>query len=337
LLECKFVFWVTRLKTLVTGANGFIGSHLVEALLGDGCEVRCLLRPAGDKRWLEGLDYEEVTGSLEDEGSLARAVEGVDVVYHSAGVTKARKAEAFYRVNAGGTAKLADACVARPSPPRFVYVSSQAAAGPCRRGGALREDDACVPVSDYGRSKLEGERALARRAADLPYVILRPASVYGPRDTEVLLYFKFIKRGIEPALGWDDRRVSLCYVSDVVDALRAAGRGAGVPGETYFIAHDEVWNWGGISREISAALGVKTFPVRVPKAVVFGAATIAELAATLSGKVAVLNRERARVMMEKLWVCDASKAKKELGFSARVGFAEGARLTSAWYREQGWL
>jgi nucleoside-diphosphate-sugar epimerase len=192
-------------------------------------------------------------------------------------------------------------------------------------------------VSDYGRSKLEGEQALKKRAAELPSVIIRPSTVYGPRDTEVLLYFKFINRGIEPALGWDDRYVSLCYVSDLVDALLLAGRGAGVPGETYFIAHDEVWDWRGISREIAAALGVKTLQVRVPKAILFAAATLAELAATLTGKVAALSRERARVMMEELWVCDVNKAKADLGFSPRIGFAEGARLTTAWYRQQGWL
>ena len=325
------------MKALVTGANGFIGSHLVEALRADGCDVRCLLRPTSDRRWLEGVEYEEAIGSLEDEGSLARAVRGVDVVYHNAGATKARKAETLYRVNVGGTTNLADACLAQPTPPRFVYVSSQAAAGPCREGDPLREGDASRPVSDYGRSKLEGERALHKRAADLPFVVVRPSAVYGPRDTEVLLYFKFINRGIEPALGWDDRYVSLCYVSDLAAALLAAGRGAGVQGETYFVAHDEVWNWRGISREIAAALGVKTLQVRIPNAILFGAATVAELAATLSGKVATLNRERARVMMEELWVCNVNKAKAELGFSPRVGFAEGARLTTTWYRQQGWL
>lgn len=325
------------MKVLVTGANGFIGSHLVEALLAEGHAVRCLLRPASDRRWLAGLDYEEALGSLLEEETLARAVEGVDVVYHNAGVTKTRKAETFYRVNAGGTANLADACRARPTPPRFVYVSSQAAAGPCRETEALREEDACRPMSDYGRSKLEGERALKKRAADLPFVVIRPSAVYGPRDTEILLYFKYINRGIEPVLGWDDRYLSLCYVRDLVDALLSAGGGAGKLGEAYFIAHDEVWNWRGISREVAAALGVKTLPVRVPKAVLFGAATVAELAGTLTGKLGTLNRERARTMMEGLWVCDVHKAKAELGFSPRVGFAEGARLTTAWYRQQGWL
>jgi dihydroflavonol-4-reductase len=334
-LAVRWVF--LSVKVLVTGANGFIGSHAVEALLARGDDVRCLLRPTSDRRWLEGLAYEAVVGAVDDRSSLTPAVAGVDVVYHCAGATKARKAELLYRVNAEGTANLADACLARTTPPRLVYVSSQAAAGPCRAGGARREAEECVPVSHYGRSKLEGERALERREADLPFVVVRPSAVYGPRDTEMLLFFKFVSKGIEPALGWNDRYLSLCYVGDLADAMMLAGRQANARGEVYFVAHDEVWDWRGVSHAAAAALGVRTRAVRVPKAVLFGAATIAELAATLSGKVATLNRERARVMMEELWVCDISKAREELGFAPRVGFAEGAKLTAAWYREQGWL
>lgn len=325
------------MKALVTGANGFIGSHVVEALIAKGDDVRCLLRPTSDRRWLEGLDCEEALGALDDGDSLARAVAGIDVVYHCAGATKARKAELLYRVNAEGTANLADACLARGTPPRLVYVSSQAAAGPCAAGGARRETDDCTPVSDYGRSKLAGERVLAKRAAELPFVVIRPSAVYGPRDKEMYLFFKFVSRGIEPALGWDDRYLSLCYVTDLVEALVLAGGRDRAGGEVYFIAHDEIWDWRGVSRQTAAALGVRTRRVRVPKVVLFGAATIAELAATLSGKVATLNRERARVMLEELWLCDISKAKEELGFVPRVGFAEGAKLTTAWYRERGWL
>ncbi len=324
-------------KALVTGASGFIGSHLLEALLARGVAVRCLLRPTSDRRWLAGLDYEEVVGALDERPALARAVEGVDVVYHCAGAVKARNAAAYHRANARGTADLADACLARGTPPLFVYVSSQAAAGPCRDGASARETFACEPITDYGKSKLEGERALAARGDALPFVVLRPSAVYGPRDKEMFVFFKFIARGIEPALGWADRYVSLCYISDLVAAAMAAGEVVRARGQTYFIAHDEVWDWRGVSGVVAAAAGVKTRRVMVPKALLFGAATLAELAATFTGRAATLNWGKARDLAQERWVCDATKAKNELGFTPAVGLAAGAALTVAWYRDQGWL
>jgi nucleoside-diphosphate-sugar epimerase len=331
-------FYIVAAKALITGANGFIGSHLAAALLARGDELYCLLRPSSNRQWLEGLAYEEVVGALDDRDSLRRAVAEVDLVYHCAGATKARRPEMLYDVNAGGTANLADACLSREKPPLMVYVSSQAAAGPAGDAGTRCEDEDCAPVSDYGRSKLLGEDVLHERRETLPYVILRPSAIYGPRDTEMFLFFKFIKRGLEPALGWEGRYVSLCYVDDLIDAMLLAGEGGdGLRGRTYFIAHDEVWDWSGIAREAAAAFGVKTRRVRVPKAVLFGAATLAEFGATLTGKVATLNRAKAREIWQKSWVCDVGKAKRELGFAPRVGFAEGARLVTTWYSEQGWL
>jgi nucleoside-diphosphate-sugar epimerase len=287
---------------------------------------------------LDGLAYEDIPGALDDADCLTRAVADVDVVYHCAGATKARRPEDLYDVNAGGTARLADACLGRETPPLLVYVSSQAAAGPAGDAGPRCEDDGCAPVSDYGRSKLLGEDALRERRDALPYVVLRPCAIYGPRDTEMFLFFKFIKRGIEPALGWEGRYVSLCYVDDLIDAMLLAGEGGNdLRGRTYFIAHDEAWDWSGIAKEAAAAFGVKTRRVRVPKAVLFGAATLAELGATLTGRVATLNRAKAREMWQRSWLCDVGKAKRELGFTPRVGFAEGAKLVATWYREQGWL
>jgi len=325
------------MKALVTGANGFIGSHLAAALRGRGCDVRCLLRPTADRRWLDGLDYEEAIGALDDRPALERAAAGVDVVYHCAGVTKARNDAAYHYVNAAGTDNLARACAAQGTPPLLVYLSSQAAAGPSLKRDAKGEGAACEPITGYGRSKLAGERALAARAGDLPYVVLRPSAVYGPRDTEMLVYFKFIARGVEPAIGWNDRVVSLCYVDDLVDAALLAAGTPAARGRTYFVAHDEVWDWRGLGRAAAAAFGVRARRVMVPKALLFGVATLAELAATFAGRSATLNREKARDLVQDGWVCDVTKAKTEIGFKPRVGFAEGARLTAAWYREQGWL
>lgn len=324
-------------RALVTGASGFVGSHLAAAVAARGAELRCLLRPSSNRRWLKDVAYEEVTGALDDVRSLEKAVAGVDVVFHCAGVTKARNEATYFYVNAKGTENLARACLKRETTPLFIYVSSQAAAGPCREEAPKSEVEVCEPITAYGRSKLAGEDFLRGCGGSMPFVILRPSAVYGPRDTELLTYFKFIARGVEPVIGWGDRYVSVCYITDLVDAILLAAEKEGARGQTYFIAHDEVWDWHRLGQMAAEAMGVKTRRLMVPKALLFGAATIAELAASFAGKAATLNREKARDLSQKRWVCDIGKAKRELGFTPRVGFAEGARLTVAWYRQQGWL
>ena len=145
-------------KVLVTGGNGFLGSHLVEALIRRGYRVRCLVRRTSDLRWIQGLRVEYVHGNLADLTSLSRAVQGVDYVYHSAGVIKALKPETYYRVNRDGTRNLLQVCSdSRENFKKFIYVSSLAAVGPSPNGRPLREESCPRPVSDYGRSKLEGE------------------------------------------------------------------------------------------------------------------------------------------------------------------------------------
>lgn len=326
------------MQALVTGGTGFIGSYLVAALAARGDRVRCLLRPTSDRKWLQGLDYKVVTGGLEDGDALAQAAEGVDVVYHLAGVVKARDEKTYFRVNADGTARLAAACAAQKKPPVFILCSSQAAAGPCRREEAVREEHACVPITPYGRSKLAAEQALGAYTGRLPWVTIRPTAIYGPRDAELLLLFKFVAHGIEPAIGWDDRFVSLCYVDDLVAALVAAGAGGTrFAGETFFVAHPEVLTWRVVCRQIARALGMRTRRVAVPKAVLFGAATVAELASTLGGGIATLNRHKARELAQARWVVDVSKARASLGFEAKSDFETGCQITAAWYREQGWL
>jgi nucleoside-diphosphate-sugar epimerase len=134
---------------LVTGATGFIGSHLVEALLQKGVQVRCLVRKTSDLSWLKNLPIEVFRGNCNDKASLEEAVKGVDQVFHLAGVTKAVEEKTYFEVNALGTENLIHACLENnPRLQKFVYVSSQAAAGPCQNGGKKRESDRCEPVSD---------------------------------------------------------------------------------------------------------------------------------------------------------------------------------------------
>ena len=209
------------MKALVTGGTGFIGSHLVEALLKKGIQVRCLLRKTSDLKWLEGLPIEVNWGDCNDKNSLREAVEGVEQVFHLAGVTKAVHEKTYFEVNAFGTENLIHACLENnPRIQKFIYLSSQAAAGPCRNGNKKKESDQCKPVSPYGQSKQMGEELAMAHAHELPLLILRPSAVYGPRERDIYTFFKLLSKRIKPCLPSKDQHISLLcggyYSSDPI-------------------------------------------------------------------------------------------------------------------------
>lgn len=325
------------MRVLVTGANGFLGSHLVEELLSRGQQVRGLVRRTSDLRWLEGLDLELAYGEVTDPASLPAAVREAQIVYHLAGVTKARSQPDYDRVNHQGTVNLLEACRQHhPGLEKFVLVSSLAAAGPSAEGRLLRETDLCRPVSDYGRSKLLAEQAAALFMDRLPITVVRPPAIYGPRDKDFLVYFGMLRRHLRPLLGWGERRLSICHVRDAAVGIILAGQSPRSAGQIYFISGQET-TWDELTRIMTAALKVRTLTVRVPLFAVHLAAFWAEMFAPLMREAPVLDRRKAREMSQRCWTCDWSKARDELGYRPSVPLLEGIRETVEWYREAGWL
>jgi dihydroflavonol-4-reductase len=325
------------MKVLVTGANGFLGSHLAEELLRRGHRVRGLVRRTSDLRWLKDLDLELVYGEVTDPATLDPAVRKVDVVYHVAGVTDARSGEIYLRVNHQGTVNLLEACArTEPGLSRFVLMSSQAAAGPSPEGRLLREEDPCRPVSEYGRSKLMAEQAASRFMDRWPIVIVRPPAIYGPRDVDFLTYFRILKRHLRPLLGFGERRLSICHVRDVVRGTILAGESGASAGQTYFISAGET-SWDQLTRIMARAMGVQTVKVRVPLFALHALAALNEAFAPLRREAPVLDRRKAREMAAVCWTCDWSKAAEQLGYRPTVSLEEGIGETVAWYRQVGWL
>ena len=182
-------------RVLVTGGTGFIGSHLVERLLGNGYDVTCLVRELRQVRWLQGMEVRLAQGDCMLPESLADAVPGVSLVFHCAGLTKGKHARDYYSVNHLGTKNLLDACARHnPGMRKFILVSSLAAAGPSGRT-AGKTTDTPHPVSDYGRSKLLAEEETLKFKDRFPVVILRPSAVYGPRDADVFELFRWAAKG----------------------------------------------------------------------------------------------------------------------------------------------
>jgi nucleoside-diphosphate-sugar epimerase len=334
----KFKQRKNPLKTLVTGATGFIGSHLVEALLRRGDHVRCLVRKSSDLKWLHGLPIEVVQGDCNDKSSLKDAVTGVDQVFHLAGVTKAVDERTYFEVNARGTENLVRACLEHnPSLEKFIYLSSQAAAGPCRNGGQKRETDLCEPVSPYGQSKRMGEDLALAHASELPVLILRPSAVYGPRDRDIYAFFKLLSKKIKPCFYGPEQRISLGFVGDMVQAILLASEWKEGSGEIFFLSDGKDYRMEEISDAFASAMGVHPVRIRLPEWTIYGAASLSEYLSKLTGKPALLNRGKVEEMVQKNWVCDITKARSVLGFKPLVSLAEGARLTVEWYKKERWL
>ena len=327
-----------RMKALVTGGTGFIGSHLVELLLSKGYTVRCMVRKTSDLVWLKGLNVELAYGDLFDDEALKKAVGGVDYVYHSAGLTKAKTKEEYYRGNTTGTVNLLNAAMKHgPGLKRFVFVSSQAAAGPSPSRTPITEEVAPEPITTYGKSKWEAEKECLKVGNALPITIVRPPVVYGPRDKDVLELFNTLNKGLQPIVGFHEKLVSLIHVKDLVRGFVMAAESNNSRGKTYFISSTALYGWKEIGDTIKKMLGRRVLRVRLPEPLVYVVATFAEGLALLNSKPALINFEKARDMVQDYWTCDASRAKKDFGFEQQVGLDEGIRNTIEWYKQNHWL
>jgi dihydroflavonol-4-reductase len=326
------------LKALVTGAAGFIGSHLVEALLQRGVHVRCLVKPTSHLKWVKGLPVEIVYGDCLEKDSLEPGVKDVDLVFHLAGATRAIEAQTYFEVNALGTENLVQACLEHnPRLQKFIYLSSLAAAGPGRNGRKKKESDPCAPVSPYGRSKRRGEELALSQAHELPLLILRPAAVYGPRDQAFLFLFQCLAKRIKPYFPGGVQHLSLCSVQDLVGALLLAASARTQSGEIFFLSDGQDYRIEEINDIFAQAMEVAAFRLRLPAPVLFGIAAVAEYFSKVSGKPALISRGRAEEMIQPNWLCDITKARTLLGFEPQISLALGAKLTFDWYKKENWL
>lgn len=326
------------LKALVTGGTGFIGSHLVEALLKRGEEVRCLVRNRNDLKWLKNLPIETIQGDCKDKSSLLEAVRGMDQVFHLAGLTRALNEAIYMEVNALGTENLIHACLEKnPHLTKFIYLSSQAAAGPCQDGGKKRESDQCQPVSPYGRSKRRGEEYCLEHVGQIPLVILRPSAVYGPRDRDVYFFFKVLKKGLKPHFLKEEQHISLCYVEDLVQALLLSSDSNDATGEIFFISDGHDYRLDQIGDLFEENMGIHARPIYIPGWLISGVASFSELISKFTQNPPLINAGKVEEMIQKNWLCDISKAKDILGFKPRFSLAEGIKITYEWYLKENWL
>jgi dihydroflavonol-4-reductase len=326
-----------KLTAAVTGANGFVGSHLVDLLLSKGYNVRCIVRKTSDLKWLKDKNIELFNCGLTDKKALSEAFKGVDYIYHVAGVVKSKTHEGYYKGNVDTTRVLLEAALDhRENIKKFLVVSSETATGPSKDGHPVNEETPCSPLTTYGKSKL-AEEEMAKSFMDrLPITICRAPAVYGERDTEIFIFFQTFNKGLFTTIGFDKKMLSLIHVSDLVNGFVLAAENMDAACKTYFIGSEKYYSWEEIGAVTSKVLGKKALHVKVPHTLVYTIAGIAQFFALFSSKPATLNIEKAWDLVNS-WTCDTSKAVKELGYHQKVSLEEGVKRTCDWYKEMKWL
>jgi nucleoside-diphosphate-sugar epimerase len=318
---------------LITGASGFIGSHLSKALTEQGVQVRTLVRPKSGKPQTSSLpNLTRVSGDLKS-GDLARAAEGCSVVYHLAGATRANSEAEFMWANAEGTR--AAAVGARDAGAKLVYVSSLAAAGPGTVERPRQETDDPEPITPYGRSKLEGEHRVLE-TPNLEFCILRPPGVYGPNDKDFLFAHQAAKFGFFPVLGDPNRAYTLVHVTDLIAATIACGDNPTSNGKTYFVGHPTPVSWDGILETLARVYKKPYRPLPLPNVALEMAAQLGE-AGRAFGRVGLINRSRQKDLSAVGWVCNVNAIQHDLGVSAKIPLEAGFLETANWYKSAGWL
>ncbi len=326
------------MKVLVTGANGFIGSHLVEALVERGFNVRCLVRKTSNLRWIEGLPCEFIYGDITDKDSLSKAVVEVDYIIHNAGIIKAVKPQVYYNVNTFGTENLLEACRKNNSSlKRLVFISSQSASGPNVSEQTKNEDDMCRPLTHYGKSKLKAEMLFPKYSQFFPYTIIRPSIVYGPRDREFFQYIKLINKGITFFIGSPSKKISVIYVKDLIEGIIACLNSENSKNKIYFLSQEKSIAQKELAEIISKILKKRTIKIIVPKWIVKFVCFLQELYFIFSKDTPMLNRDKSNELLAENWSCGCNKAVEDFGFINRFSVEEGLRITIDWYKKQDWL
>jgi dihydroflavonol-4-reductase len=324
-------------RAVVTGATGFVGSHLAERLVAEGADVACLVRSTSPLGWLRPLAVRLRETSLFDAADLRAAVAGADVVLHVAGRIRAARLGDFYRDNVEATRALAAACAdASPAVRRLVVVSSQAAAGPAPPEQPAREDDAPRPLSEYGRSKLLAEQAAQEVASRVEVTVVRPPTVYGPRDPALLPLFRLVRWRVAPRLP-SNPVISIVHVSDLVDLLWHAGVDDAAAGRTYFAAQEPPAAFDELVRLVGDAQRGRPLQLPLPAPLLLAGGALSGALNRLRRDPRPFDLAKAREMLRSGWVCSAERAHRELGWQPRVAHAEGLADTAAWYRRHGWL
>lgn len=330
------------MNILITGATGFIGGFIVDEALNRGMQVWVAVRPTSSRKYLTDPRIQFLELNLGNKEQMKERMGNLkfDYVVHAAGATKCLHAEDFFRSNTDGTKNLVQALIELQMPlKRFVFVSSLSVYGPVAEKQPYREiclNDKPQPNTAYGRSKLAAEQYI-ESLSSLPYVILQPTGVYGPRERDYYMMAKSIKSHTDFSVGYKPQDLTFVYVLDVVQAIFLA-LDCQKTGGKYMLSDGEVYSSRTFSDLIHRELGkpwllhIKA-PIWLLRIITF----CGEYIGRMTGKISALNNDKYNIMKQRNWRCDINPAKNDLGYEPKYQLDEGVRQTIKWYKENGWL
>lgn len=322
---------------LVTGAAGFIGSHLVQALSAKDYSVVCFVHPEDDIRHLENLGLKIIKGTLADRCALEQAVDGVEVIYHLAGILSNKDPDSVYRTNFEGTKNIVNACKSKKIQlKRFMYVSSAAVSGPTGEN-KMDERRQCQPVSAYGKSKLMAEEFLLSPQNSLPITIIRLVQVYGPGGLNIFYQIcRVAKKGFLP--DFIQGRVSVGFIDDIARGMIQACEHPGTIGEIYLLGENRIYTLSEIVQVFSSLVRQDLIRIRLPNFLLYPAVALLELFCKIKNTEVPLTRWQVRSYLRQFeWCYDISKAEKDFGYRTETSLAEGAKITVDWFLKNGHL
>ncbi len=330
LAEVRRGSFMTIRSVGLTGATGFLGWHIANAFRSRGWHVRAISRPRNAKPLPP--DVESIEAPLE-QAALTKAFAGCNAIVHAAALTRAPSERAFTTVNVDGTRAVVAAANETSVP--LVFISSLGAVGPGTPDRPTREDDAPRPVSAYGRSKLAAE-VVVRSSALVPWTILRPSAVYGPRDRQMLPLFRLANRGQLWLAARPGAAFTMTYAEDVARAVTMATEDARASGQTLFVGHPDPQTEDAIQRQLGRVFGRSSRPRRAPRFALRVLGGGGDLAWRF-GRAPLLDAERLLELQAEGWVCAVDRAREVIGFTAETPLGEGLERTLCWYRQQRWI
>jgi nucleoside-diphosphate-sugar epimerase len=327
------------MKNLVTGATGFIGSFIAEELIKRGEEVYALVRKTSNTSFLESVGVKLVYGDLKDEGSVCAAVKGMDMVFHSAAmVGDWIEPQEAYKTNVGGTEMLLKASLDEKIK-RFVYVSSLAVLGMRDHHKTPSNPPAEKTGDVYADTKIDSEKIVTDSGgrSNLPYTVIRPGFVFGPRDRKVVpRMVEFLSKGKYIFVGTGKNKINMIYIENLAKAVVDASRSDKTIGQVYNITNDSGMTMMDIVYMTSDIWGYKRPDKHLPKGLAYTLCGILEFFAkiTKAKKPPLLNKTRLKFLSLNLDF-DIEKLKNDIGYRPRIDMEEGLKRTKAWMEKEG--